>query len=103
MRTWLSLVAAVAGAVLMAAGILDYTAAWLFVTGGVLAVVAGLSALGGRGAVPLLLTGVWLLVSSFGGWAVQWNALAGGILLVATAFVATATRVPPGAEPGAAG
>ena len=102
MRTWLSLVAAVAGAVLMAAGILDYTAAWLFVAGGAVAVVAGLSGLGGRGTVPLLLAGAWLLVSSFVGWAAQWNAMAGGILVVAAAFVATAAR-PPEGEVGAAG
>lgn len=102
MRTWLSFVAAVAGAGLMAAGIVDYTAAWLFVAGGAVAVVAGLASLGGRGAVPLAAAGGWLLVSAFVGWAAQWNALVGGILLVATAFLATAAR-PPEAGSGAAG
>ena len=102
MRTWFSFVAAVAGAGLMAAGILDYTVAWLFVAGGAVAVVAGLSGLGGRGAVPLLVAGAWLLVSAFVGWAAQWNAMVGGILVVATAFLATAAR-PPEAEAGAAG
>ncbi len=102
MRTWFSFVAAVAGAGLMVAGIIDYTAAWLFVAGGAVALVAGLSSLGGVGAVPLLMTGAWLLVSAFVGWAVQWNALLGGILLVATAFLATAVRAPE-AEAGAAG
>lgn len=90
MRTWLTSTAAVAGALLMAAGILGYSEGWLFAAGGGAAALAGLVSLGGRGAVPLLLAGAWLLVSSFVGWAVQWNALAGGILLVATSFVAAA-------------
>lgn len=94
MRTWLTSAATVAGGLLMAAGIVDYTPAWLFVAGGGLAALAGLVSLGGRGAVPLVLAGAWVLVGSFVGWAVQWNALLGGILVVATAFLAAATGAP---------
>jgi len=101
MRTWFTFAAAVSGAVLVAAGVLDYTAAWLFVAGGAVAVLAGLASLGGRGAVPLVLAGAWLLVSSFAGWAAQWNALAGGILALATAFLAVAARPPEAAVEGA--
>lgn len=99
MRTWLTFAAAVFGAMLIAAGILDYTAAWLFVAGGAVAVLAGLLAVGGRGAVPLVVAGGWLLLSAFVGWDAQWNAMAGGILTVATGFLATAVGpTEPGGE-----
>jgi len=97
MRTWFTFAAAISGAILVAAGVLDYTTAWLFVAAGAVAALAGLVSFGGRGAVPLLLAGAWLLVSSVVGWAAQWNAMAGGILVVATAFLATAARPPEAA------
>lgn len=102
MRTWLTFAAAVFGAVLLAAGVLDYTEAWLFVAGGAVTALAGLLALGGRGAVPLVVAGGWLLLSAFVGWDAQWNAFVGGILLVATGFLATAVG-PTEPRGGAAG
>lgn len=97
MRTWLAFAAAVSGGILMAGGILGFHPTWLFVAGGALAGLAGLVGLGGRGGVTLLLAGAWVLVTALVGWATQWNALAGGILLVAAGFLATAAATPEAA------
>lgn len=97
MRTWLSFTAAVSGGVLVAGGILGFHPGWIFVGAGALCGLAGLINIGERGGVSLLLAGAWLLVSVFVGWAATWNAFAGGIVAVATGFLATAATTPEAA------
>ncbi|MFB6240242.1 MAG: hypothetical protein ABEJ46_01520 [Gemmatimonadota bacterium] len=99
MRTWLSFAAAVSGGVLIGGGILGFHPAWIFVAAGALCGLAGLLGIGERGGVSLLLAAAWLLVSAFVGWAAVWNAFAGGILAVATGFLATAGATPEAAVP----
>lgn len=97
MRTWLSFAAAVSGGVLIAGGILGYHPSWIFIAAGALCGLAGLIGIGERGGSSLLLAGVWLLISAFVGWATVWNAFAGGIVAVATGFLATAPTTPEAA------
>lgn len=101
MRTWLPFAASVAGAALLAAGVLAFSATWLFLAVGALAALAGLVSLVGRGGIPLLIAGAWVLITSLVGWTAQWNALLGGLLVLATGFLAVAggaTRAGTGAS-----
>lgn len=77
------------GAALLAAGVMDATAAWVFLLGGAGLGAAGLSTLGFRGSVLLLLSGGWTLAAAFvPGAASQWNLLLVGLLGLALGFTA---------------
>lgn len=80
--------ASAVGAVLVAAGVLDFTPGWIFLVGGGIVGLSGLLCLGIRGSVLLLLTGVWISASAFLGWAgSQGNLMASGLLAVALGFL----------------
>lgn len=84
-------VAAVVGALLVACGAAAYHPAWLLAAAGAVAVLAGLLAVGQRGSLPLALAGGWLILPVFLPWAAApWNAMLGGLALLAFGFASGA-------------
>lgn len=86
-REEIGFAAAVVGSGLVAAGVLNVTAAWVFVAGGLLVAVAGILCLGTPGSVPTVLTGAWISLSVLLPWAqAQWNLFLAGILAISLGF-----------------
>lgn len=80
-------VAALVGACLIVAGIFGADAPWIFLGGGGVIAAAGLVALGAKGALPLVATGIWLAASVSIPWArLPWNLLVAGILAIALGY-----------------
>lgn len=90
-RSEAGFVAAVTGAVLVAAGAAAFHPTWLPVTGGAVALLAGLLSLGRRGSLMLALVGAWMVLSAFLPWAAApWNLMLGGLAVVALGFLSGA-------------
>lgn len=90
-RSEAGFVAAVAGAVLVAAGAAAFHPTWLPVAGGAVALLAGLLSLGTRGSLVLAVVGGWMVLSAFLPWAAApWNLMLGGLAVVALGFLSGA-------------
>jgi len=90
-RTDFGIVGTLVGAALLAAGVLDLTAGWIFWLGGGLAALSGFVALGTTGSRLLILAGAWLGVAAALGVTTQWNLFLSGIVVLALGFLSVAS------------
>ena len=83
-----ALIAAVLGALLVAAGTVGVESTALVALVGAAAAVAGLVSMGTRGSAALMTVGAWLVISGLMDVAVTtWNLLLGGLMVASLGFL----------------
>lgn len=88
--------ASIIGGVLLVLGLYGYTPEWVTLVGGAAVAACSLLTLGGWGASLLFLSGIWMLASTWIGWARRpWNLIVFGIAIVSLGFLAGALSVAP--------